>query len=345
MALEFDGFLGFGLEAATRRQAAPKRIRALARERHELRRRRKFEEADRLRELIRSAGYNVRDGRNASRLVQLTAWERLSRPWPLVSSPGEIGTNIGRADACPLTVAIQANGYPEDVRRCVNSVLRNSFGRKLELLALDNAAPDGTGATLEALRKADEAVRIIHADQRLGEAAAKNILLKQSTGRIVVLLEPHVEITGDLFGRLEELLEPPDVGVVGPYGLKSPDLHEFHEVKKGPVEVDAMQAYCFAFKRAALVETGLLPQSYRFYRNLDLEFSFRFRDRGYRILADPSLPVKRHEHRGWSELSGAQREELSRENFHRFLHRWGRRTDLLVSPSASTHRRSPGGAH
>ncbi|MBI4220233.1 MAG: cysteine--tRNA ligase, partial [Chloroflexi bacterium] len=34
LALEFDGFLGFGLEAATRRQAAPKRIRALARERH-----------------------------------------------------------------------------------------------------------------------------------------------------------------------------------------------------------------------------------------------------------------------------------------------------------------------
>jgi hypothetical protein len=43
-----------------------------------------------------------------------------------------------------------------------------------------------------------------------------------------------------------------------------------------------------------------------------------------------SLPLARHEHRGWDELPEAERERLSRRNFYRFLDHWGRRPDLLV---------------
>ncbi|MBI4306461.1 MAG: glycosyltransferase, partial [Chloroflexi bacterium] len=333
LALEFDRFLGFGLESAARLDAVPKRIRELASERQRLRSGRNYRDADGIRDRIRRAGFYVQDGRNTSRLVRMTEWERAPRPWLAVSSPGEIGTNIGRADTCAFTVALQANGPSGDVERCVRSVMRHTANRDCELLVLDNAAPEATGRKLEDLRKSKYTVRVLHADQQLGEAAAKNVLLKQASGQIVVLLEPYVELTGDLLRRLEELLRPPEIGVAGPYGLKSRDLHDFHEVRKGPVEVDAMQAYCFAFKRAALAETGLLPQSYRFYRNLDLDLSFRFRDRGYRIVADPTLPVKRHEHRAWAEMPKAQREQLSRENFRRFTRRWGKRTDLLVSAS------------
>ena len=94
--------------------------------------------------------------------------------------------------------------------------------------------------------------------------------------------------------------------------------------------MDAMQAYCFAFRRARLKDVGLPRETFRFYRNLDLDYSFQFKDKGYKIVADTSLPVQLHEHRVWSALAEGERDELSKKNYRRFLDKWGDRTDLLV---------------
>ena len=74
-----------------------------------------------------------------------------------------------------------------------------------------------------------------------------------------------------------------------------------------------------------------MRESYRFYRNLDLDYSFHFKELGYRIVADPTLPVRLHDHRVWSGLAEGERDELSRKNYRRFLDKWGDRADLLVS--------------
>ena len=59
-------------------------------------------------------------------------------------------------------------------------------------------------------------------------------------------------------------------------------------------------------------------------------YTFQFRDSGFKIIADRSLPVHRHEHRQWSELAEEERDKLSHDNFRRFLKRWDHRKDLLV---------------
>ena len=83
--------------------------------------------------------------------------------------------------------------------------------------------------------------------------------------------------------------------------------------------------------RELLREVGLLRECFRFYRNLDLDFSFQFRNLGYRILANGDLPLLRHEHRQWASLGEEERDQLSRRNFRHFFKRWGNRKDLLVS--------------
>jgi GT2 family glycosyltransferase len=95
--------------------------------------------------------------------------------------------------------------------------------------------------------------------------------------------------------------------------------------------MDAMQAYCFAFRRDRLRDVGLMRESFRFYRNLDIDYSFHFKEQGFRVVADQTLPVILHEHRVWSELAEGERDELSRKNYGRFLDKWGQRTDLLAS--------------
>ena len=54
------------------------------------------------------------------------------------------------------------------------------------------------------------------------------------------------------------------------------------------------------------------------------------KDHGFLILADNSLPLLLHEHRGWTSLSEQERDELSRKNYGRFLKKWRERTDLLI---------------
>ena len=156
-------------------------------------------------------------------------------------------------------------------------------------------------------------------------------MLKQSLGRIVILLDTSVEVTGDLIGPIETMLSDDGVGVAGPFGLRTDNLHHFHDGEGESGDMDAMQAYCFAFRREDLAQVGLMRESFRFYRNLDIDYSFHFKEQGKRIVADQSLPVIQHEHRVWNELAEGERDELSLKNYRRFLEKWGERADLLVS--------------
>ena len=113
-------------------------------------------------------------------------------------------------------------------------------------------------------------------------------------------------------------------------GLSTDDLQHFHEETESG-DADAMQAYCMAFRRETVNTVGLMREAFRFYRNLDIDYCFQYKDKGYRIFADSTLPMVRHEHRLWTELEENQRDELSRKNFGRFLKRWGNRPDLLIT--------------
>ena len=120
------------------------------------------------------------------------------------------------------------------------------------------------------------------------------------------------------------------MAVAGAFGLcAKPGLKEFEE--SGGPDVDAIEGYCMAFRRAdALAVAGFDPR-FRFYRIADIEFSFRLRDRGGRAVVVPGLPLEKHEHRLWESTEAGERERLSKRNMYRFLDRWRDRTDLLVS--------------
>ena len=171
-------------------------------------------------------------------------------------------------------------------------------------------------------------IKVIHTDHILGEAAAKNILLKQSLGTYLVLMDTSIEARADFLEPLAVVLSDKSVGVAGPWGLRTGDMRHFQEINEG--RADAIQAYCFAFRRDLIPEVDFMRESFRFYRNLDLEYSFCFLDKGYRAIALGSLPLERHEHRVWTTLAEEERENLSRDNFRRFLKRWGDRQDLLL---------------
>ena len=219
------------------------------------------------------------------------------------------------------------------MRRCVNGMLAHAGNHTVQVIVIDNGSTDGTADWLEEFQADKDNVLVIHCDHVLGDAAGKNLGLKQSLGKHIIILDGSTEIVGDLLTPVAQQLADESVGIFGPYGLSTDDMRHFHEeVEAG--DADAMQAYCLAFRRDALRQVGLMHEGYRFYRNLDIDYCFQFKEKGYRILADSSLPVVRHEHRQWTELDENQREEMSRKNFGRFLKRWGHRPDLLITADA-----------
>lgn len=58
-----------------------------------------------------------------------------------------------------------------------------------------------------------------------------------------------------------------------------------------------------AFRREEALAVGGFDARFRFYRNADIDFSFRLRDRGGRAMVLANLPISRHEHRLWKRPS------------------------------------------
>jgi cysteinyl-tRNA synthetase len=153
--------------------------------------------------------------------------------------------------------------------------------------------------------------------------------IEAAAGDVIVLFDPGVELTGDAISPLLDALSDPAVVVAGPFGLRGKGTLKEFEESAGP-EVDAIEGYCMAFRRADALAVGGFDPRYRFYRMADVELSFRLRDRGGKAMVVPDLPLERHEHRLWESTEPSERERLSKRNTYRFLDRWRDREDLLV---------------
>ncbi len=307
------------------RPGIPAEILALSHERDLLRRRGQYERADVLKRQIESAGYIVKDNPHGAHLVILPGIEVDGKQYGLAR---QLPSQLHEADLCTFSVNILAQNNSDQVRRCVESVLRFADAASIEIILVDNASQDGIDLWLENLRNRDTRLHVLRASRVMGVAEAYNTGLKQSRGRYILLLDANVELTGDIFTPLEKTFTNPDVGVTGFHGLHTDDLRHFAESQHNEVEV--IDGTCMAFRRTLLRQVGLLDERYRFPHYMDVDFSFTLRDAGVQAVLTPDLPLISHPATHNAALSDAERSRLTKRNFYRFLEKWGDRDDLLL---------------
>ena len=330
LLLDFDRVFGLDLDKVPTTYDVPQTLLTSLQQRSTLRTQEDYSSADSLRSSVLSQGYLLEDTAVATRIRPKTLLERHAERWPSLSSSREVESLLDQPSELDYTFILNAYNYVDDVQRCVTSMLQYAEGHSAEVIVVDNGSTDGTADWLEEFQSGHPNVRVFHCDHVIGDAAGKNIGLKQSRGKHIIIMDASTEVVGDLLTPVQQRLADDSVGIFGPYGLSTDDMRHFHEeVEAG--EADAIQAYCMAFCREAVQKVGLMHEGFRFYRNLDIDYSFQFKEKGYRIVADSTLPLVRHEHRQWTELDDNQRDELSRKNFGRFLRRWGHRPDLLIT--------------
>ena len=349
LLFDFDRILGFDLkgylqsDAPQRRvdsetylAALPQEISSLVRERESLRTRGEYVQADQIRKDINSAGFTINDTPYGGIVLP----RRLEEEFTVLSSSSDAPDNTHQADLYEFSVNLLAHNSQADLERCILSICRHSDDRSIELVIIDNGSTDETLSYLEKLAREDDLVgangqhiglQVLFADHNMGFAAGRNATMRASRGLYIVLMDTSIEVDGDIWGPLSNTLSDRNMGVVGPYGLVTDDLREFQE-SLGP-DVDAIEGYLMSFRRELLAEVGWIDERFRFYRLMDIYFSFFFKTAGYRALTTPVVAehIQKHPHKEWYSLSEEERATKSKKNYDIFRDRWHHGESLLVA--------------
>jgi GT2 family glycosyltransferase len=195
--------------------------------------------------------------------------------------------------------------------------------------ALESTDPGAPGVVTEVVRMSG----------RLGGAAALNAGIRRATAPLVLLLDPSVELVGDLVTVLADALEDPTVAVAGPFGLVSDDLRSFRAAPSDALNADAIEGVAIAFRRGDYAERGPLDEHFVDEASLDAWWSLVLRDQAEEA-AEDAMPrravqvgatlVVRHAGNDPGGFSQPERERQVRRNRYRLLKRFATRRDLLV---------------
>ena len=329
---------------------APPEIDALAEQRAAARRERDVERADALQAQIEAAGWKVVDYGVPWSLERAHAPVVEVGGRPRYGSSDQVPSRLQDAPVGTATVVLVATDDADDVVRAVGALAEHApDGTQVVVVA--NAPGSAQEAVLDALDRADPGApgivtEVVWTGVRLGHAAALNAGIRRAGAPVVILMDPSIEPRGDVISPLVAALDDPSVAVAGPFGLVSSDMRRF-DASPAPgdaaADVDAIEGYLQAFRRADYADRGPLDEHFAFYRTLDVWWSLTLRDdaegRHRRALRIPGLALERHLHRGWASLPDEERDRRSKRNFYRLLKYFASRRDLLGTAPGS---RGPG---
>ena len=302
---------------------------------------RDWPEADRLRGEIEAAGWKIVDRGTDFALSPAAPPDISEGDRVRYGSSQSVPSRLDEAPVGLATVILIATDWPDDLARTLAGLRATSPGGTSVVIVADGPSPEQEAALENADSPAAKDIlptEVTWTSERLGHAAATNIDLRRAIGPIAILLDTSLEPTGDIVTPLVRALDDQTVAVAGGWGIVSKDLRKFEDAPAG--DVDAIEGYCQAFRRADYAERGPLDEHFRFYRNLDIWWSLVLRDGGEgqthrRAVRLDGLPITQHEHRGYTSLPDAERDRQSKRNFYRILDRFGDRRDLLVQPEGS----------
>lgn len=314
------------------RPRVPDEVLTAAHERAAARAARDWETADRLRAEIEAAGWTIVDSGTDFSLAPASPADVEGPTRVRYGASRNVPSRLDEPARGLATVVLIATDWPSDLERAVAAIGATSPPRTSVVVVADGPS-EQQAAVLEGIDATDE-LEVVWTSERLGHGAALNAGLRRAQGTIAMLMDTSVEPTGDVVTPLVRALDDPAVAVAGAWGITSHDLRTFEDAPPG--DVDAIEGYLLAFRRADYAERGPLDERFRYYRNLDIWWSLALRDEGEgstprRAIRVSDIPATRHEHRAWTSVPEDDRTRQSRRNFYRILDRFGSRSDLLIS--------------
>lgn len=290
----------------------PDAIWKLGEERKVARAAKDFALADRLRDEIAEAGWDIVDIAGAfefHKRIRYIVTESIRLMKPVL-------------DGSEIAIVMIVSGFQDDAVETVRTI-RTHCDTAIVLLCLDEVGP------LEDL--SDESIIVIKVVEECGWAQAANALLQNVLSEFLVLMDPSTRFTGDAVAPVRAILKERTYSAVGWRGGLINVADEWRSVDdKGPGEVDVLFSYFFAVDRQAALEVGGFNSRAIYYRNADIEFSLKLRHASGHLL-QIELPLTQGRHHGYHDVDETYREVQSKKNYDRILERF-RGKNAILSP-------------
>jgi GT2 family glycosyltransferase len=219
----------------------------------------------------------------------------------------------------PLSIIIVTYNSTAEIDACLGSLVQHPPSIDHEIVVVDNASTDGTAA---AIRARWHGVRVIDAAANVGFARANNIGIQQTSGSLILLLNPDTSVPAGALDTLVAALDArPGVAVVGPrlvdaeghvelsFGRMLSPIAELRQKllvassrRAGPVaayvesithkpqEVDWVSGACLLVRRLDAKAVGLIDERFFMYAE-DVDFCASIRARGRGVLFCPAAEI------------------------------------------------------
>jgi GT2 family glycosyltransferase len=219
-----------------------------------------------------------------------------------------------------LSIVIVSYNSKGDLDACLAALTGTPPQVEHQVVIVDSASTDGTP---DYLRRRWPEVRTIDAGSNVGFARGNNLAIRQTTGELVLLLNPDTIVPPGAIDALVRVLDTsPDAAIAGPrivdgdgraelsFGRMIAPLAELRQKvlvagndRRSPLvagvvermtrrsrQVDWVSGACLLIRRADLEAVGLLDERFFLYtEDVDLCASVRMRGRAVLFVADVEI--------------------------------------------------------
>ena len=109
--------------------------------------------------------------------------------------------NIAEGEKIMVTVVIYTNNAEKNLKKCVYSILNQTY-EDFEILIIDDASADRTSEIALSLEEEDERIRFIGTLKKGGVASAKNTGIYQASGNYIMFLNSDDELEPNALKRM-----------------------------------------------------------------------------------------------------------------------------------------------
>jgi cellulose synthase/poly-beta-1,6-N-acetylglucosamine synthase-like glycosyltransferase len=196
-----------------------------------------------------------------------------------------------------VSIIIPAKNAARTIAKCLQAVLaQKSFAEPYEVIVVDDGSDDTTAAIANGY-----GVRVIHLEEGIGPAAARNAGAAVAKGEILVFTDADCEPESNwLVEMVKPFEDPAVVGVRGAYrshqsGWVPRFVQQEYAFKymliAGLDSIDFIDTYSAAYRRSTFMENGGFEKAFPVPCVEDQEFSFRLARKGYRMVFAPDAIV------------------------------------------------------
>ena len=132
-----------------------------------------------------------------------------------------------------ISIIIPVYNVEPDIRRCLDSVVNQTY-KNLEILLINDGSTDNGGSICDEYVESDNRVQVFHTENR-GASAAKNVGIENSTGWCIGFVDADDWVEPDMFEVLHKAIKENDVPISVVSYYRDTDTESLAVTNKEPV--------------------------------------------------------------------------------------------------------------